>query len=494
MFVSTRSRPTSVRLFVGTVGLFMAALSLTACDSLDVQRTEQTEAATAGRNPPNIVFVFADQMRAHAMGAMGNQQVITPHLDTLAAEGLLITNAISGQPVCTPFRAQLMTGRYSHSTGVIHNDVRLPDDAVIFPQVLKQQGYTTAYIGKWHLSGDRNDPVDAVSRRGWDYWAVRNVSHQHHRPTYWVNDATEPVTAEGWEPDVQTDLAIEFIKANAQRPFSVFLSYGPPHNPYEFVPQRYVEMYKGSGLAGRPNVPTDNEDTLRLYYAAITSIDANIGRLSDALEEAGVADNTIFVFTADHGDMLGSQGHRLKQRPWEESINIPFILRYPEKIAPDQERDWLVATVDMMPTILGLSDVDVPETVEGSDLSALFEGTSTEEREAVFLFNVHNGYGPGTDWRGIRTKEWVYARHYAGDWVLYDLTNDPYELHNLVDDDNYATVKQALRQQLSELRGALGEAIPMVGIDPDPIRLPETSAKGGDDESAKPRVGRSTPR
>ncbi|MFB3078295.1 MAG: sulfatase, partial [Lysobacterales bacterium] len=325
--------------------------------------------ASADHLYPNIVFIVADQMRAHAMGAMGNQQIITPNLDKLAAEGILISNAISGQPVCTPFRAQLMTGRYSHSTGVIHNDIRLPDDAVIFPQLLKQQGYTTAYIGKWHLSGNRNDPVDAVSRRGWDYWAVRNVSHQHDQTRYWINDATEPVATEGWEPDVQTDLAIEFIKANTQGPFSVFLSYGPPHGPYELVPQQYVDMYEGSRLAGRPNVPTDNEDTLRLYYAAITSIDANIGRLSDALEEAGVAENTIFIFTSDHGDMLGSQGHRLKQRPWEESINIPFILRYPERIEPGQERDWLVATVDMMPTVLGLSDMAVPATVEGLDLS-----------------------------------------------------------------------------------------------------------------------------
>ena len=461
-----------------TILALLPALLLPACDSSNVPQPGREGDAGGGRNPPNIVFVIADQMRAHAMGAMGNQEVITPNLDALAAEGVLLTNAIAGQPVCSPFRAQLMTGRYSHSTGVIHNDVRLPDDALIFPQLLKQHGYTTAYIGKWHLSGDRNDPVDAVSRRGWDYWAVRNVSHRHDQPRYWINDAAEPVTPEGWEPDVQTDLAIEFIKANAQRPFSVFLSYGPPHNPYDLVPQQYVDMYEGLRLSGRPNVPTDNEDTLRLYYAAITSIDANIGKLTDALEEAGVADNTIFVFTADHGDMLGSQGHPLKQRPWEESINIPFILRYPEEIEPGQERDWLLATVDMMPTVLGLSDVAVPETVEGLDLSALFEGTSTEEREAVFLFNVHRGGGPGTDWRGIRTKEWAYARHYAGDWVLYDLTNDPYELRNLIDDDNYAAVKQDLQQQLSELRVTLGEAIPLVGIDPDPIRLPEASARG----------------
>jgi arylsulfatase A-like enzyme len=456
----------------GTALGVLATFFLTACDSSDVQETQQLEAATSEQDHPNIVVVIADQMRAHAMGAMGNRQIITPNLDALAAEGILISNAISGQPVCTPFRAQLMTGRYSHSTGVIHNDIRLPDDAVIFPQLLQQQGYTTGYIGKWHLSGDRENPVDAVSRRGWDYWAVRNVSHSHDQTRYWLNDATEPVAAEGWEPDVQTDLAIEFIKANSQRPFGLFLSFGPPHNPYDLVPRQYIDMYEGSSLTGRPNVPIGNEETLRLYYAAITSLDANIGRLTDALAEAGVAENTIFVFTADHGDMLGSQGHRLKQRPWEESINIPFILRYPEKIDPGQEHDWLVTTVDMMPTVLGLSDIAVPDEVEGLDLSALFEGTSREERQAAFLFNVHRGGGPGTDWRGIRTKEWVFARQYAGDWVMYDLENDPYELRNLIDDEDYAGRKQALRQQLTALRMALGESIPLVGIDPDPVELP----------------------
>ena len=135
-----------------TVISLLATLLLPACGSWNEQQPAQAKVANADPKYPNIVFIVADQMRAHAMGAMGNQQIITPNLDKLAAEGILISNAISGQPVCTPFRAQLMTGRYSHSTGVIHNDIRLPDDAVIFPQLLKQQGYTTAYIGKWHLS------------------------------------------------------------------------------------------------------------------------------------------------------------------------------------------------------------------------------------------------------------------------------------------------------------------------------------------------------
>ena len=284
---------------------------------------------------PNIVFVFADQMRAHAMGCMGNEQVITPCLDKMASEGLLVTNALSAQPVCTPYRAQLLTGRYGHSTGVIHNDIRLPDSETLISEQMKKAGYATGYIGKWHLSGKRQDPVDAKNRRGWDFWAVRNASHDHHNPVYWLNDSKAPIRVPGWEPEVQTDLAIEFINEKKRDPFCLFLSFGPPHNPYR-APKRYRDMYKGKKLKNRPNVP-DGEFSLGKnnnkkksvgssdaklngtkilldYYAMVTSLDICMGRINDALVDAGISENTIVVFTSDHGDMLGSQGHALKQR------------------------------------------------------------------------------------------------------------------------------------------------------------------------------------
>ncbi len=426
----------------------------------------------AGNTPrrPNVVFVFADQMRAHAMGCMGNKQVITSHLDQLASQGLLVTNAVSAQPVCSPYRAQLLTGRYGHATGVIHNDIRLPDSEVLIPDLMKQQGYTTGYIGKWHLSGNRKNPVDARSRRGWDFWAVRNCSHQHSTPEYWLNEAEESVRVPGWEPDVQTDLAVEFIEKNRSAPFCLFMSFGPPHNPYK-APEAYVDMYKDKPLTERPNVPKADAERLREYYAMVTSLDHCVGRISDALDEAGVAEDTILVFSSDHGDMLGSQGHRLKQRPWEESINIPFIVRYARRIKAGQRRDWLVSSVDVMPTLLGLCDVPIPSDVQGQDYSATFLGESTQEREAAFLFNVHKGAGPGTDWRGIRTKAWTYAYHASGDWVLYDLKSDPYQLRNLIDDPAYAATKKALREQLEDMRKTLGESLPLKGKDPAPIRL-----------------------
>ncbi len=428
-------------------------------------------AAETSARQPNIVFVFADQMRAHAMGCMGNKQVITPNLDKLASEGLLVTNAISAQPVCTPYRAQLLTGRYGHSTGVIHNDIRLPDNEVVISELMKKQGYSTGYIGKWHLSGDRNNPVDKKSRRGWDFWAVRNCSHEHANPEYWLNDASTPIQVPGWEPEVQTDLAIEFINKNKRAPFCLFLSFGPPHDPYK-APNKYVEMYKGSKLKNRPNVPGGETKDLLEYYSMVTSLDNCMGRINDALDNAGISEDTIVVFTSDHGDMLGSQGHALKQRPWEESINIPFILRYPRSVEKGQVRDWIVSSVDVMPTLLGLCNATIPSQVQGMDYSSTFIGKSDKERDAAFLFNVHRGGGPGTDWRGIRTKDWTYAYHASGDWVMYNLKNDPYQLSNLVDDPKFAAKKKELHEQLEAMRKTLGESGPLKGKMPAPIKLP----------------------
>jgi arylsulfatase A-like enzyme len=432
---------------------------------------KQLLASQASAKRPNIVYVFADQMRAHAMGCMGNKQVITPNLDKLASDGLLVTNGISCQPVCTPYRAQLLTGRYGHSTGIIHNDIRLPDSEVLISELMNKQGYTTGYIGKWHLSGNRSNPVDKKNRRGWDFWAVRNCSHQHSKPVYWLNDSAEPTKVPGWEPDVQTDLAVEFIKKNKKSPFCLFMSFGPPHNPY-VAPKKYVDMYKDKKLTVRPNCSNKSTKTLIEYYAMVTSLDSCMGRITKALDAAGVSDDTIVVFSSDHGDMLGSQGHRWKQRPWEESINVPFIVRYGRKIKKGQVRDWIVSSVDVMPTLLGFCDISIPSQVQGLDYSATFLGKSKKQRDAAFLFNVHSGGGPNTDWRGIRDKEWTYAFHYSGDWVMYDLKNDPYQLKNLIDDPKYAAKKKQLRKQLETMRKDLGESIPLKGKDPAPIKLP----------------------
>ncbi|VGO16528.1 Arylsulfatase [Pontiella desulfatans] len=253
----------------------------------------------------------------------------------------------------------------------------------------------------------------------------------------------------------------------------LMVSMGPPHNPYA-APAEYLAMYDDVAITPRPNVPASRfsySDYLN-YYAMITSIDENMGRLDAAIEAAGLSDDTIFVFTSDHGDMLGSLGQSLKQRPWEESINIPFLIRYPRGIAAGQQPDWLFSSIDVMPTLLGLCKIDVPGNLQGVDYSSTFTGTSNAERDAVYLFNVQAGSGPGVDWRGIRTENWTYAYHEGGDWVLYNLENDPYQLNNLVDNAEYEQVKAALAAQLETMRIELGDTTELVGDSPSAIVLP----------------------
>lgn len=442
-----------------------------------IAATTTTSAFSAAdrKSKPNVVFLFADQMRAHDLGCMGNSQVITPNLDKLASEGLLVENMIAASPVCTPYRGQLMTGRYGHATGVVHNDIKLPNSEITIADQMKEAGYHTGYIGKWHLAGHRDNPVAKEDRRNWDFWAVRNCSHRHFDPQYWINDETEGVTVDGWEPEVQTDVAIEYIRTHSDHPFFLTVSYGPPHNPYK-APERFVKQYEGREFNERPNVPPRSDkdrDQLLHYDAMVTSLDECVGRISKELDRAGLTENTILVFTSDHGDMLGSQGHELKQRPWEESINVPFIIRQPGKIKAGQQCDWIVSSVDLMPTLLGLCGASIPNKVQGIDQSNLFWGKAGEKRESAFLFNTHNGGGPGCDWRGIRTKGWVYAFHMEDDWILYDLKSDPYQLNNLVGRSEYKTKRDELRQALDTQRAELGENLPLNGRLPDPIRLPK---------------------
>jgi arylsulfatase A-like enzyme len=219
------------------------------------------------------------------------------------------------------------------------------------------------------------------------------------------------------------------------------------------VPPRRFDVYKPEDVPLRPNVPRKYEKAVRMYlsgyYGLITSLDYNIGRLIRALDEVGVAEDTIFCFTSDHGDMLGSHGQVQKQRPWEESIHTPFIMRYPRKVKPRQKKDVLFSSVDIMPTLLGLCGLQVPQDVQGKDLSPIIRSeTDTGPESAYFAITTHGAAGPGWDWRGVRTKEWKYAAAPLGDWVLYNLDKDPYEMRNLVNDSRYAGEKTKLKRLL----------------------------------------------
>ena len=411
---------------------------------------------------PNLLFVFADMMRGQDMRCTGNEQIITPNFDMLAKQGALLTNAISTYPLCCPYRAMLMTGRYPLSNKVIANGPPLPDDELCIAEVLKTVGYQTGYIGKWHLNGHTETSTieeqfvpPGKKRHGFDYWAALNFSHNYF-DSYYYGDKPEKNPLKGWEPDAQTDLAIQYMKEHKNAPFCLFLSWGPPHNPY-VAPEKYKKMYNPEKIKLRENVFRTLESAridYHSYYAAITSLDWNMGRLMEEMDKLGIADNTIVVFTSDHGDMLYSLGLYEKQLPYEESILVPFIIRCPPKIKSGQKNDLLLGTPDIMPTLLSLMGVDIPKTVEGKDLSPFIIGNTTEPQPDSVLIETILPTWRIADrmglhgWRGVRTKRYTYAKFRESDWILMDNKLDPYQRRNLVYNKEYDSLKEELKTKL----------------------------------------------
>jgi len=410
---------------------------------------------------PNILFILVDQMRGRDMGCAGNSDVISPNLDKLAAQGALWTNAISNCPLCVPARGCILTGRHALSHRALTSSLPLPEEEVSIAELLKPLGYRTGYIGKWHLDGIPHDKFVPPGKRrhGFDYWAAWNFSHDYFNGRYY-RDKPEPICIAGYEPDHQTELAINFMEGSKEAPFCLFLAWGPPHAPYHLVPQHYKGMYDTERLQVPPNSEGANRRTLADYYAQITALDSNIGRLLAALERLRIAEETILVFTSDHGDMLWSHGSKGKQQPWEESIRIPFIIRWPGRIPPRQMSDTLISLVDMMPTLLGLVEAEIPDNVEGADLSRALLGHRIEGPSSVFIYipvPAPNSQAMEIrldgEWRGVRTRRHTYARSRNGEKrMIFDNLNDPYQLNNLIDDatsrDLHASLESELQQWL----------------------------------------------
>ncbi|MCL6518884.1 MAG: sulfatase [Armatimonadetes bacterium] len=415
-------------------------------------------AKTDGRKP-NVIFLFADQMRNASLGCMGNTEVHTPNMDKLARQGLLFKNAISGYPLCSPYRAMLLTGRYGTSTGVVGNSVELPNTEITIAKVLKEHGYKTGFIGKWHLEKNHNPFVPKERRLGFDYWASRNLGGSVFDDFY-CTDTPDEIHYKGFETDIQTNLAINFIKKNAKSAFCLFVAWRPPHPPRE-VPQKYLDMFDPKKLTQRPNVPkgTDDRENLRIYYAQIAALDYNIGRITKVLDDLGIADDTIVCFSSDHGDMLASHGLQGKNVPYEESINIPFIMRYPRKIKAGQKTDILLNSVDVMPTLLGLCEVPIPKSVQGLNLSQTILGKSSKKPESVFLQRIVSVGGRKTtgEWRGVRTSRYTYARFRDKGYVLFDNIKDPCQMNNLIDKPEAKGLREQMEAELQKWLKQVGD-------------------------------------
>jgi len=443
-----------------TVGL-LGAPGLLGCATAPGNRIEK----------PNLVYVFADQWRAQATGYAGDPNAYTQNLDKLAKQSINFKNAVSCCPVCTPYRASLITGQYPLTHGLFLNDLCLGDHAVSIAQAYSEASYDTAYIGKWHLDGPgRSSYIPPERRHGFDYWKVLECTHKYNESYYYVGDDPTKRMWEGYDAIAQTRDAQQYITehANQEKPFILFLSWGPPHNPYRTAPRKYREMHDSKGIVLRPNVPEESRNSARKdlagYYAHISALDDCVGDILKTLDKTGLADNTIFVFTSDHGDMLGSQGEVRKQRPWDESIRVPFLLRYPRAHGRTGKTiDMPINTPDIMPTLLGLSGITIPQTVEGTDCSGIIRGEQAPTDNPVLIMCPSPfgewKRGEGREYRGVRTVRYTYVRDLDGPWLLYDNENDPYQMDNLVNRaDNLQNEMEIVLQRI--LRERSDEFLP----------------------------------
>jgi arylsulfatase A-like enzyme len=369
--------------------------------------------------PPSLVYVFADQLRRQSVGYAGDPVAVTPAIDRFATEAVSFTNAVASAPVCTAYRAALLTGKYTTRNGMVINELRINPNQRCFGHVLRDAGYNTSYIGKWHLYANelghhdeaRNSFVPPGPHRlGFDgEWKAYNFHHENYGTYYHTDSPRKIYYGSGvYEPDAQTDFAIDFINraCGAPEPFALFLSWGPPHDPWtpENVPQRYLDLFRDVSFPNPPNyvdhddMPyadgwarlsaqdrADLEEWRRGYYAQTASIDWNFARLLKALEETGAADNTIVVFTSDHGELFGAHGRRAKNIFYEEACRIPFLVRWPGKTRAGSTSDACLSTVDIMPTLLSLLDLESPADIDGMSLSHCVLGQNGPEPDAALM-------------------------------------------------------------------------------------------------------------
>ena len=443
-------------------------------------------------NKPNLIYIFADQLRYFSLGYAGDENALTPNIDALCRESTDLCQAVSGHPVCAPYRASLFTGKYTTSTGMVINEIRMNPNHRTFAHVLNDNGYETAYIGKWHMYaaqlGNHYDPQNSFIPKGPDrlgfddYFAAYNFRHEYETGTaYYHLDSPEKIYYDKYEPDAQTDMTIEQLErlAAGEKPFALFLSIGTPHDPWvpENVPAECLERFKNR----RFNLPVnylEQDDThadnwaklseeergqltewMRIYYAMAANLDDNIGRLMKAVKDMGLDENSIIVFTSDHGELFGAHGRRAKNIFYEEAVRVPFLIKWKGKLAENVKRDFIINTVDIMPSLLSMMGLPVPKETEGTDLSACIAGEADTEEGALMMCTGPTAiFGDGNEWRAYRTKQYTYAIFKSdGQEFLFDDKNDPYQMENLIDNKSYRETAEELKSKMYAKMNEIGD-------------------------------------
>ncbi len=428
------------------------------------------------KKKPNLLFIFSDQQARDMVGCYGNRDILTPNLDNFASEGVKFQECISSSPVCTPYRGMLMSGQHSLYNGAIYNDIPLlADNGKYFGHVLRDAGYKMGYIGKWHiLGGDRNRPVPPGKMRyGFDGVFLSDNCHVDFRPfkCYYWNDEGKKVYFDEWEVYGQTNQALDFLdncSPESDEPFALFVSWHPPHDwgihedslvfQYDTIPE-LMNLYNPEKIRLRPNVE-DSPAVRRAYqgyYGMISGVDTAFGWLMEKLRKKGLEENTLVVFTSDHGANLHSYNYTIaKDHPEDTASRIPFLMRLPNRIPKNRSSNLLINPMDVMPTVLGLLGLDVPSTVQGQDYSSAIIKGKDDVAESVPLFFINPA------WRGVYTPRYTYARGIVKQFahgkdgklilkdfpvkVLYDRKKDPYQMKNLYDEKGSVSLQKEMER------------------------------------------------
>jgi len=444
---------------------------------------------------PNLIFVFADQLRYDACGFSGNRLARTPAIDLLARQGLSFNQAVSTSPVCTAYRASLFTGKYTTSTGMVINELRMNPNQRCLGHILADEGYDTCYIGKWHLYanelGNHDDPRNSFiprgpHRLGFDgEWCAYNFHHDNYGPrSYYHRESPEKLSyGDGvYEADGQTDLAIDYLRRHSQgeEPFAMILSWGPPHDPWsaENTPADLVRLFDPADFSHPVNyLPTndpygdawsrlgeaDRADlpSWRAHYAAqVSSIDRNLGRLTETLDELGLTHDTLLVFTSDHGEMFGAHGRRAKNIFYEEACRVPLLFRWPGKVPENVISSTCIGTVDLMPTLLGLLGIEPPHDVEGQDFSNVaLSGIDPPPNAALMMIcGATADWCDGHEWRALRDAGQTYAVYRRdGAELLFDNIADPFQMKNVIAEPRYESIASRMRDELQSRMAKIGD-------------------------------------
>ncbi len=464
------------REFTRIGGATLGAL-LAGCGSEGGERPETAAVARprSGQRP-NVIFFMTDDQRWDSMSCAGNPYLQTPNMDRLAREGAYFTNAFCTNSLCGPSRATCLTGKYSHNTGVRINEGTFPTDQETFLEAARREGYRTAFVGKWHNKQWGRD-------RHFDYYFGFRGQGEYLDPLIQENDQPER-QYEGWVEDILADKTLDFIRAVAaeQQPFMVCHWFKTPHQGCDPAP-RHEHLLEGvtfpkpasfdTDYAGKPRAvreadlkiggsgPTsyvqDWDEFLRDYYRVLTGVDENLGRILDLLDELGLADNTLVIFTSDNGYFHGEFGFFDKRLMYEPSLRIPLLVRYPKKIKPGTRIEQFALNIDFPVTIMDYAGMDIPADVDGASLAPILEGQSPPDWRQDLLYE----YYAYPDWhyvkphKGIRTSKWKYIHYYDfpdHEYELYDLEHDPQELTNLYGDPQYRPVVEQLAARLVALR------------------------------------------